>query len=97
MFVLTPTLPLVMVESVCLPLVAKVAIVARSPSIIPSMLPQRELAAGGHGSNTIGLTAMSPVLATTLGQLRCGRRASPRDQRPRLQRVYEVAATGGEA
>lgn len=63
LFVLTPAVALVVVETFAIPLVAQVGIVALSLSIIPPMLPQKEEAAGGDRSYAIGLTVMSAGLA----------------------------------
>lgn len=65
-FVLTPAVALVVVETIDVPVVAKVAIVALSLSIVPPLLPQKELAAGGQGSYAIGLTITSAVLAVAI-------------------------------
>jgi BASS family bile acid:Na+ symporter len=66
LFVLTPALALVIVETVPMPLIAKVAIVALSLSIIPPLLPQKELKAGGNSTYAIGLTVTSAVLAVAI-------------------------------
>ncbi|MFF2306111.1 hypothetical protein ACFVVP_26885 [Streptomyces sp. NPDC058128] len=63
MYILTPVLGLVLAETIDMPIPAKVAIVAISLSMIPPLLPQKELQAGGHGSYGIGLVIVTALLA----------------------------------
>lgn len=65
-FVLTPALAIALVETIELPTQAAVALVAISLSIIPPLLPQKELAAGGDRPYAIGLTVSSAVLAVVI-------------------------------
>jgi bile acid:Na+ symporter, BASS family len=63
MFVLTPTLALVIAETTAIPLTAQAAVVALSLSMISPTLPQKETEAGGHGRYGIGLVIIVCVLA----------------------------------
>jgi bile acid:Na+ symporter, BASS family len=66
LFVLTPAAALIVVETIEIPTTAKVAMVALSLSIIPPLLPQKELAAGGEPGFAIGLTVASAALAVVI-------------------------------
>lgn len=63
MFVVTPVAALFVVEYADIPLSAKVALVALSLSMIPPLLPQKLIAAGGRGTYGIGLVIFVAVLA----------------------------------
>lgn len=63
MFVVTPVAALFVVEYAGIPLAAKVALVALSFSMIPPLLPQKLIAAGGRGTYGIGLVVFVAVLA----------------------------------
>jgi bile acid:Na+ symporter, BASS family len=77
MFVITPVLALAINETLDIPLIAKIALVALALSPIPPLLPQKQLQAGGHASYGIGLViivavlapVLVPVLAAFLGRL----------------------------
>ena len=66
MFVITPVLALAINETLDIPLIAKIALVALALSPIPPLLPQKELQAGGHASYGIGLVIIVAVLSPVL-------------------------------
>lgn len=63
MFVVTPVAALAIALTFDIPVSAQVAIVALSFSMIPPLLPQKEIAAGGDESYGIGLVIYVAVLA----------------------------------
>lgn len=63
MFVVTPVAALFVVEYLDVPLAAKIAVVALSFSMIPPLLPQKLVDAGGQGTYAIGLVIAVAVLA----------------------------------
>ena len=63
MYVVTPFLALVIAEYFDMPDTAKIAVVAISFSMIPPLLPRKEIGAGGHGSYAIGLVIFVALLA----------------------------------
>ena len=63
MYVVTPFLALVIAEYFDMPDTAKIAVVAISLSMIPPLLPGKEISAGGHGSYAIGLVIFVALLA----------------------------------
>jgi len=63
MFIVTPALALAIALSLDLPVTAQVALVALSLSMIPPLLPKKELQSGGHASYAVGLVIVVAVLA----------------------------------
>jgi BASS family bile acid:Na+ symporter len=63
MFVVTPVAALFVVSYLDIPVGVQVAIVALSFSMIPPLLPQKLIAAGGEGTYAIGLVITVAVLA----------------------------------
>ena len=63
MYVVTPVLALATVVYIAIPDAAAIALVALSFSMIPPLLPQKEIAGGGTGSYAIGLVITVAVLA----------------------------------
>jgi bile acid:Na+ symporter, BASS family len=66
LFVLTPAAALVVVETVEVSTTVQVAMVALSLSLVPPLLPQKEIAAGGDSAYAIGLTVASAALAVLI-------------------------------
>jgi bile acid:Na+ symporter, BASS family len=77
MFVVTPTIALVLATALDVPLVAEVAVVALAFSPVPALLAKTEREAGGEMSYGIGLTVtaavfsvvITPALVAFLGRL----------------------------
>src|SRR5262245_11442383 len=63
MYIVTPVLALAITEYFDMPNTAKLALVSVSFSMIPPLLPQKEIASGGHGSYGIGLVIFVALLA----------------------------------
>jgi bile acid:Na+ symporter, BASS family len=66
MFVVTPTIALVLATALDVPLVAEVAVVALAFSPVPALLAKTEREAGGEMSYGIGLTVTAAVFSVVL-------------------------------